>query len=211
MQSDKVVMRDSDEAAQIKTVTGWVSRDGHFYGDDERLARYAGSTHQPCKTCGKLVTKSWLLCDECRALEHLKDWNALPAEPWDGESPLYSDALEEFFFHGEMFDHIDEGETEESLRLQHCLPRYLSQLDTGSWEDELSTEDESADLPVEVEEALHALNAAIKKAGPVTWEPKPVRVQLPLCLVCPGCSESGGAGMPVHHMPPLCKRDVEGK
>jgi hypothetical protein len=34
---EKIVMMDSDEAASIKTVTGWVARDGLFWGNDEHI------------------------------------------------------------------------------------------------------------------------------------------------------------------------------
>ena len=45
MAEKPIIMEDSPEAASIKTVTGWVSRTGRFCGDDERMARFDGSTH----------------------------------------------------------------------------------------------------------------------------------------------------------------------
>jgi hypothetical protein len=35
MKTEKIVMMDSDEAASIQTVTGWVDRQGRFWGGDE--------------------------------------------------------------------------------------------------------------------------------------------------------------------------------
>lgn len=66
--TEKVVMSDSTEAAQLVTITGWVSRTGIFYGNDERIARYAGCTHRPCETedCGKPTEKTYIYCDDCR-------------------------------------------------------------------------------------------------------------------------------------------------
>ncbi len=46
--SPKVVMMDSDEAASIQTLTGWVDRQGRFWGDNEHQARWSGSTHRKC-------------------------------------------------------------------------------------------------------------------------------------------------------------------
>ncbi|MDX5626641.1 MULTISPECIES: hypothetical protein [unclassified Brenneria] len=46
--TEKIILRDSEEAASIKTVTGWVSAKGRVYGDNEDLARYDGATHQRC-------------------------------------------------------------------------------------------------------------------------------------------------------------------
>ena len=39
---EKIVTYDSAEAASIQTVTGWVSRSGRFWGNDEHMARYDG-------------------------------------------------------------------------------------------------------------------------------------------------------------------------
>ncbi|MDE9687494.1 hypothetical protein R4T22_18735 [Citrobacter portucalensis] len=39
MKTEKIVMMDSDEAASIQTVTGWVDRQGRFWGGDEHQAR----------------------------------------------------------------------------------------------------------------------------------------------------------------------------
>ena len=35
---EKIVPYDSSEAASIQTVTGWVSRSGRFWGNDEHMA-----------------------------------------------------------------------------------------------------------------------------------------------------------------------------
>ena len=45
----KIVMMDSDKAASIQTVTGWVDRQGRFWGKDEHQARWCGATHRKCK------------------------------------------------------------------------------------------------------------------------------------------------------------------
>jgi hypothetical protein len=64
--------------------------------------------------------------------------------------------------------------------LVHCSPNYLHLIDSDVWEDELRAEDDYMELPSEVQGALDALNEAIKKAAPVTWTAKAVRVSLPL-------------------------------
>ncbi|MEQ1969482.1 ead/Ea22-like family protein, partial [Xenorhabdus nematophila] len=66
--SKKIVMYDSPEAAQIKIVTGWVSRDGRFWGDDERMARYCGATHRQCENNpDHPIIGVHDYCDLCRA------------------------------------------------------------------------------------------------------------------------------------------------
>jgi hypothetical protein len=67
MKDEKMILDTSDEAAKFVTgISGWVSRDGHFCGNDERIARYIGSTHKLCE-CGNIVEKMWIKCDRCRA------------------------------------------------------------------------------------------------------------------------------------------------
>ena len=60
-ETEKIVMYDSPEAATYRTdIKGWVSRDGHFYGDNgpsaEHGARWSGCTHMNCK-CGTSMRK----------------------------------------------------------------------------------------------------------------------------------------------------------
>lgn len=57
--SETMILPSSDEAAQQVTVTGWRSREGLFYGNDERIARWAGATHVECSECGKPTPKPW--------------------------------------------------------------------------------------------------------------------------------------------------------
>ncbi|KGB00537.1 hypothetical protein DR73_495 [Enterobacteriaceae bacterium ATCC 29904] len=42
-QIEKVVMMDSPEAASIQTLTGWVDRQGRYWGKDEHQARWCGA------------------------------------------------------------------------------------------------------------------------------------------------------------------------
>ncbi len=57
MSTEQIVLNTSDEAASIKTVTGWIDRYGRFWGDYERIARYSGCTHVACSECGKPSVK----------------------------------------------------------------------------------------------------------------------------------------------------------
>ena len=52
-QEEKTILFTSDEAAKYTDgISGWVSRDGFFWGKDERAARYHGCTHVLCEDCG---------------------------------------------------------------------------------------------------------------------------------------------------------------
>jgi hypothetical protein len=84
MKTEPVVPFDSPEAAKQVTITGWISSDGRFYGDNEHLARYAGCTHRKCRTCDNIVEKCYIYCDSCTHKQALERYNALPTKEWDG-------------------------------------------------------------------------------------------------------------------------------
>ncbi|MGJ0580578.1 DNA N-6-adenine-methyltransferase, partial [Xenorhabdus bovienii] len=84
--SKTVVMHDSSEAASIKTVTGWVSRDGQFWGDDERMARYCGATHRQCENNPNhpiIAMRDY--CELCHTEERHNRFNAMERQQWDRE------------------------------------------------------------------------------------------------------------------------------
>jgi hypothetical protein len=59
-----MVLRDSSEAAQYRTgLSGWVSRNGRYFGESEDMARYDGCTHVACQYCGLPARKGWLACE----------------------------------------------------------------------------------------------------------------------------------------------------
>ena len=94
----EIVMFNGDEAAKFRTgISGWVSRLGHFYGNDERAARYDGCTHRPCKDCGTPVERGWLLCKKCRETKDVAKYNAMPKEEWNEKGMLYYDAADRYF------------------------------------------------------------------------------------------------------------------
>ena len=64
--SKEPIFPESTEAATFMKVEGWVSRDGRFYGKDERTARWGGATHIYCRECGEPCPKNWLVCEACR-------------------------------------------------------------------------------------------------------------------------------------------------
>ncbi len=94
----------------------------------------------------------------------------LPKEKWDGETPLYSDPADEFFYSArEILEYLADNEcTIEALELVICESQQLSYIDTGNWFDDLP---EDGELPANVQEAVDALNKAIDEAGTVSWFP----------------------------------------
>src|SRR5574337_649774 len=128
MMSDQIVMRDSDEAAQPVTIQAWKARDGHIYFD-ESTARYAGSTHCLCNTCGAPTPKTYLKCDACREKADLAKYEAMPRAEWDGEAMLYSEARDQYYSTpDDAADELEEDQTLADLRLVICEPNYVRQL-----------------------------------------------------------------------------------
>lgn len=181
--TDLVILPDSPEAASEQTITGWVSRNGFFYGSNERLARYDGSTHSYCTTCKGIASKSYTLCDGCRDKEETIRWNKRELVEWDGETPFCLEDGDTYFHDvDEFFDWFDDAsfddETKpEDVRLLLCVPTLIKTLDV---EDILGSDYETIEefeLPDEIAKALEALNVAIKANNkPLCWWPGKQRI-----------------------------------
>lgn len=167
----KVVLFDSNEAAHFQTgLSGWVSRHGHYWGNDERAARYDGCTHTHCEDCGEPVDRGRLICPQCHENRQIMRYTAMPKEKWNEEGMLYSDAIDKYFSSwGEIKDYReDNGIGINQLRLIICEPNCLPLISDDYGCDELA---EDGELPDSVEQAIEDFNKVIKAAGPVSWEP----------------------------------------
>jgi hypothetical protein len=178
--NEKVIMKDSDEAASLTTVTGWASRHGRFFGNGpnaEDCARYDGCTHVACDACGEPAKRGYCLCRSCSKLKKAERYAAMPRKPWDGKALLYSVTKDKFFKGPEYAeDDLEEGETLDDLRLVICEPVYGQSLDSSYFCDELPDDDD--DLPSCLEEAIGAFNEALAKAPPLSWQPGKFALQL---------------------------------
>jgi len=171
---EKIILKDSPEAATWRTdMAGWVSSKGNFFGNgpsSEDAARWDGCTHTMCPDCGGAARRGYTRCAACRETRAVERYLALESRPWDGKTPLYSEAADLFFFDAdELLDYCAEHDcTAASLRLLLCKGELLRIIDTDYWCDELS---EDTDLHPAIEAARLALNQAIRDAGPVAWSP----------------------------------------
>lgn len=166
----KPIFPESDEAAKFVTgISGWVDRDGHFWGNDERMARYSGSTHRHCD-CGEVVEQR-SYCIACHRRKEIENYKNAQKIEWDHETPLYSQAHDKYLFDkDDLFDLMCETEVTDpdELELFICESVKLSHIDGDYWDDDLP---EDHDLPDNVQSALDALNKAIIEAGTVSWFP----------------------------------------
>lgn len=193
---EKAVMMDSPEAARRMTVTGWVSRDGRFFGEDERTARYAGCTHRTCEACGGSVEKSWIKCPACRAKDMDAKWAKLERRPWDGVTPLAIFDSDTYFFDLDDIENYceDNGVEVGSLRLVFCRPVKPRPVSANElFLDELPEDGDVEDADVLA--AVEALNKALEKAEPFSWLPGSVAaVVVPLCSTPPCPLDTDGDG-----------------
>lgn len=167
LKEEKIIMYDSNEAAQYKTVSGWVSSDGRFFGKDEHMARFAGSTHSKCE-CGNVKKRSYTKCESCIAKMVKERYNALEFRTWDGASPLclYNDD-KYFFDESEVSDYLEENDlAPEDLMLVMCKPVYAKQIQTDYWEDEMP---EDYDLPTELQKKVDEINSFIQTLAPLSY------------------------------------------
>lgn len=89
------IMYDDPRCAVPVQVVQWRSLDGSLHAT-EAAARYVSCTHRPCPECGRPAEKIWTMCPDCRRRNEIEKWRALPEVEWDGDSPLYSIAAEQF-------------------------------------------------------------------------------------------------------------------
>jgi len=172
MNDQEQVLYDSDKAAKFMTglLSGWVDRQGRFWGDDEHMARTSGCTHKPCDKCGAIIDVR-RYCRDCYEKSRIEKYNAKTKKQWDGETPLYSDSADEYFFDEDYIrDYMHEHDCSiESMRLVICEPNYFSEVESDHFYDVLP--EGIGELPSELEDALREINSVINKLPPASWSP----------------------------------------
>lgn len=169
-----VILPNDERAASIQTVTGWVSRTGHYFGlgpQSEDMARYDGSTHRKCD-CGRIIAKNGY-CRECHDRREREKFDKMERKPWNGTDALYSQSEDRYFFDGDELDQYCEEEetTPEALRLIICVPTYAHGIDPVEHYCNDLPEDRD-EVPDEVREAFKELNDRLEEAKVIlSWFP----------------------------------------
>lgn len=169
---NEIILDTDDRAAQLVTLTGWVSHGGNFFGSEEKLARYDGCTHRACTKCGAPAEKLYFTCSSCREVANLNRYADRPVMDWDGETPLFSEALGKYIYDYEMLcdllDIFDQSSVDD-LRLVICAPNFMPELDPSHWDDHIP---DDSDLPDVIYEALQVFNEVIRdQTEPLSWSP----------------------------------------
>lgn len=182
-EEEKMILDSSPEAASIQTVTGWVSSTGRFFGKDERMARYDGSTHRTCVDCGiPCPQRSYTVCDSCRGKRWIATYNKYPFKAWDLEEPVYSHLLDKYFFTGSddiEFELEDNYEDEErpkyaDLQLVFCEPNRLAELDFDIWSDAWPEDGEPSE---EFVKRVDEFNKWLATQPPASYSPSKIRTE----------------------------------
>lgn len=175
------VMYDSPDAAKEVTVTGWVSKDGRFYGKNEHAARWDSCTHMICK-CGQPHSKSYTMCDGCRDVESTKRYEALPYQAWDGVTPLCLYRDDKYFFsEDDVHEYCACEEIKhEDLQLVICTPNKVREIEYDEYYcDELPEDMSLHDMLPEIAAKFDELNKLIRETKtPISWHAGNIRTSV---------------------------------
>jgi len=168
---EEVILRSDPRAARRVTVEGWVSRHGHFYGEDERTARYDGATHNECEHCGSVCEKHYTACRPCRARLERERHERREHVPYPG-GPIFIE--DEFCFDDaavtdELWEYLRARRDPWAVMVLEAVPQPAEEIDLDHWQDALP--DEEGDPPAWLEEAVERLNATIRehRDRPLSW------------------------------------------
>ncbi len=171
--SEKIVMMESNEAASIQTLTGWVDRQGRYWGEDEYQARWSGATHRKCIKNPEEhpIHSTHGYCEECHRESRQAKFAEMDRAVWTGEPLVIFDCDQYFFDIESLADYCLENSLLPSeLQLMICEPNYPPYFDVEQHCEEIIPDGGDVySLPQEVLDAADALNKAIKESGPVSW------------------------------------------
>lgn len=186
MKKEEIVMYDSPEAASIQTLTGWVDRHGRFWGKDEHMARFAGSTHQLCdKNPEHGIRANNSYCEACYIEREHERFQTMARQLWDWKTMLHLHGTDTYLSDvDDIRDHcIENGIYPEELQLVVCTPNYPSQIDgCDHYCDDLP---DGGDLPQALQEAFDRLNEVIRASEPLSWSPGKIAAILPENILTP--------------------------
>lgn len=177
MNGEKIILISDEESAEYKTISGWVSRTGRFFGEHEDEARRHGSTHFKCE-CGKIYLNT-SYCKSCSTKSAYENYSKLEFKEWDLKSFVYSVTLNEYFENElDLIFHLDdENIICEDLKLILCEPIKVPEIYYSYFEDALPDGYDLDDVASpEFMIALEKLNKLIENEK-WTWIPGEYRTK----------------------------------
>lgn len=187
---EKIILPESREAAELVTIECWKTPQGEYFMS-EKSARREGHTHRKCLSCEKIFKKRGYditTCEECFSenSERLQAeiYNKMPFKEWDGETPLYSRAFEEYFYSEDCISDFiashDKNIKSDDLRLIICEPSKPNEIDPDNhWEDIYPEGHSFSEVASEnLKTAIQNLNQVISEEKPWSWFPGKFRTDL---------------------------------
>lgn len=175
--TDNILEYGKNDGAKRVTVTGWVDKDGNFFGENEHLARWSGCTHIKCD-CGNLTEKQWTACKECRNKKSIEKFKSFQVVDWDRETPICLYDSDEYFFDEESLDDYCEehGCNKKDLMLVLCKASERQVLEPKEFLADDTHED--WEPSIEIIKAADAFNEAVKKDTNKTFFPTNIAVRV---------------------------------
>jgi len=184
------ILYGSDQAAELKTVQCWVTRDG-FLTLDEHHARLIGSTHNTCK-CGQIVCKPFKVCPKCEEKEYFAKFSTFKEKDYSGEPVAVYSYIENgkqvkpgweniLWNEGQIFHFAESMEMQfEDLKLVYVTPMGIPHLEADEIYADYAWEDWKPDcLPAAVHAAIEHLNLVMEEAGCQGYELTETAVSYP--------------------------------
>lgn len=168
MSTEEIILYDSEQAATYKTgLSGWVSRDGRFFGKDEHMARWSGCSHIKCEE-GNIYKKGFRKCDPCRARARDERYQALEFEEYTDQIVVCRDHENYFFHPSDLYDHMRDNGLYK-MELIVCEPNYAPYIE--DYGIDIMPEDQYIDdVHPELANMLAEVNDYIAKNKPIlSW------------------------------------------
>jgi hypothetical protein len=181
MKEAKVILySDPDIVKFVTNVKGWIDNKGRFWGNDEHgehMARYSSCTHKSCEKCGEIHIISGY-CHACHLKKEVDRYAALPRIKWDGETPLYDEASDRWFFDADDIGDLTDEELA-AARMVICEPVYAREIQEDYFCDELPNDCMLMDVDEKLADLIEVVNAYIRKREtPLSWTPGKFAVEL---------------------------------
>jgi len=126
--TDKKI-RYEENAEYLKNIKGWICKTClRYFGNGEaaeHLAALCCATDLPCECGGRNLENGCARCAECREKQEKEQWEKMEVKEWDGKTPIYSHALDRYYFDGleNIYEDADEHKlTLEGMELVLCQP-----------------------------------------------------------------------------------------
>jgi ribosomal protein L37E len=125
--TEKIILPEDPEAAELVTVQLWKPRGSDCLYDYEQDARYFGATHISCEKCGTITFKNnGKFCNACKKEKEIEieKYNSLKFKEWDGKALVVIYNTEEYFYDkDEVLDYCHSKDIEpKDLQLMLCEP-----------------------------------------------------------------------------------------